>query len=67
MFRGADTGDNNTMQTTIYYQTDKNGRRVAYRYSWSQLRSFRIGLAEAELLLATGQATLSAGHPLKGE
>ena len=47
----------------IFFQTDRNGRRVAYRWSRMQFRSFRIGLDEAELLIATELAIVLPGHP----
>lgn len=49
----------------IFFQNDKNGRKIAYRWSHWQMRAFRMGLAEAELFVAQGQATQLSGHPLK--
>lgn len=54
-----------TNTQSIFFQNDKNGRKVAYRFSGRQVRSFRIGLAEAELLIATGQAVDIGRNPLK--
>lgn len=48
----------------IWFGTDSKGRRIAHRWNTRQLRAFRVGLAEAELLIATGQATELPGHPL---
>lgn len=49
----------------IFFQSDKRGRKVAYRWSRMQFRAFRMALAEAELLVATGQAIKLDGHPLR--
>lgn len=49
----------------IFFTTDRNGRKVAYRWSGMQVRAFRMQLAEAELLVATEAATLLDGHPLR--
>lgn len=54
-----------TPRMSIYFETDKNGRRVAYRYAWRQLRAFRMRLAEAEALVASGEADLLTGHPFR--
>jgi hypothetical protein len=42
----------------IAIRTKKNGKRSAYRYETRQFRFFPMSLAEAELMLATGQASL---------
>jgi hypothetical protein len=47
----------------VWFQTDKNGRVAAYEFSRFQFRSFRIGLDEAKLLIATEQAIQTDGHP----
>lgn len=47
----------------VWFQTDKNGRVAAYEFSRRQFRSFRIGLDEAKLLIATEQAIQTNGHP----
>lgn len=49
----------------IFFQLDKNGRKVAYRFSRMQFRSFRMSLADAEMFIATDQATLIPGNPMK--
>lgn len=50
---------------SIWFATDKNGKRVAYRWSASQFRGFRMGLAEAELFIAQDLADEISGHPMK--
>lgn len=50
----------------IWFQTDKRGRTVAYRWSYSAFRAIRMNLTDAELFTATGQANLLPGHPMKG-
>lgn len=52
-------------QVEIFFQNDKHGRKVAYRWSRMQFRAFRMKLDEAELLVATGQAIKLDGHPLR--
>jgi hypothetical protein len=47
----------------VWFQTDKNGRVAAYEFSRRQFRSFRNGLDEAKLLIATEQAVQTDGHP----
>jgi hypothetical protein len=49
----------------IFFTTDRRGRKIAHRWSTMQLRSFRMSLAEAELLVATGAADEIAGNPFK--
>lgn len=49
----------------IFFDHDKNGRKVAYRWGGRQMRAFRMPLADAELFIATDQADLLDGHPLK--
>lgn len=49
----------------IYFTTDKNGKRRAFRFSPRQFRAFPIGVAEAELFIAQGQADQIDGNPLK--
>ena len=49
----------------IFFAADKNGRKVAYRWSPVQMRAFRMNLADAEMFVATESATLLAGHPMK--
>lgn len=50
---------------SIWFATDKNGKRIAYRWSASQFRGFRMGLAEAELLVAQNLADEITGNPIK--
>lgn len=50
----------------IWFATDKRGRKVAYYYSRPAFRAIRLPLVDAELFVATGQATKVDGHPLKG-
>ncbi|MCF3939918.1 hypothetical protein [Gordonia tangerina] len=47
----------NTNAKEIWFTTTKSGRRMAWYFSHAAFRSFRIPLAEAELAIATGQAT----------
>lgn len=49
----------------IYFSADRNGRKLAHRYSRYQMRAFRMPLADAELFVATGQATEISGNPIK--
>jgi len=51
----------------IWFQTNRNGRRAAYYWSSRAFRSFPIGLARAELLVATGDADQFPGHPFPKE
>jgi hypothetical protein len=52
----------------IFFQYDKNGRKVAYYWSGrlGYGRAIRMSLADAELFIAQEQADLLPGHPLKG-
>jgi hypothetical protein len=45
-----------TKQMWIRFDTNKNGQRLAHRWSPLAARYFRIGLDEAELMVSTGQA-----------
>lgn len=47
------------------YFTSKNGKRRAWRMSYSQFRAFPVKLADAELWVATGLATEIPGNPLR--
>jgi hypothetical protein len=49
----------------IYFQTDRNGKRRAYRWSGMQLRSFPVSAANAELWIAQDLADEIDGNPLK--
>ncbi len=51
---------------SIFFQNDRKGRRVAYRWSRAAMRAIRMSLADAELFIAQGQADQIPGHPLKG-
>lgn len=61
----------NTATTTtptyrwVWFQTTRSGKRIAFGWSNRAHRAFRIGLAEAELLVATEQTEQIAGHPFK--
>lgn len=50
-------------QQQVWFQVDKHGKRRAYTWSHRQLRSFPLGVDEAEMLIATEQAVRIAGHP----
>ena len=50
---------------SIYFEINKAGKKIAYRWSASQSRAFRMGLAEAELLVAQDLATEITGNPVK--
>lgn len=50
---------------SIYFTTAHSGRRMAFRYSWRQMRAFRMPVADAELFIAQGQADRMDGHPMK--
>lgn len=49
----------------LFFARDKRGKKIAYRWSGSQMRAFRISLVEAENFLAQGQADKIDNHPLK--
>ena len=51
------------MKKEIRFDTDKNGKRVAYRYSRQQMRWFKMKLAEAENLVATGNVSSVTNRP----
>ncbi len=50
----------------IWFQNDKRGRKVAYRWCYGAFQAVRMSLADAELFVATGQADLLPGHPFRG-
>ena len=54
-----------TTRLEIWFQANKRGQKVAYRFSHGACRAIRMNLTEAELLIATGQADLLPGHPFK--
>jgi hypothetical protein len=53
------------VRLSIFFEVDRGGRRLAYRWSGRQLRAFRMGLDEADTLIATEQADRLDGHPLR--
>lgn len=55
------------MQTQVTFTTDKNGKPLAFRDCRLAGRYIRIGLDEAKLLVATGQAVQVSHRPLKAE
>lgn len=55
-----------THRLDIWFATDRNGRKVAYRWCHGAGRAVRVSLADAELWAATDSATVLPGHPLKG-
>ena len=48
----------------IFFASQK-GRKVAYRFSYMQFRAFRIPLADAEIMQATGTADVIHCHPMR--
>jgi len=50
---------------TIFFQTDRRGRKVAYYFSFLAGRAIRLPLADAELMAATGTADVTCCHPTK--
>ena len=46
------------MKTQIKFAADKNGTPLAYRYSIRATRWFRMNYDEAQILVATGAATV---------
>jgi hypothetical protein len=51
------------MHIEVWFSVDHSGRRVAHHFSRNAFRAVRIPLADAELFVATGQATEVSGHP----
>jgi hypothetical protein len=49
----------------IWFQTDKRGRKTAYRWCYGAFRAVRIPLDEAEIMAATGTASVLDGHPFR--
>jgi hypothetical protein len=49
----------------VWFATMRNGRKVAYYWSYGAFRAIRMSLADAELFVSTGQATEIPGHPFK--
>lgn len=52
------------MRKQVWFQTNANGRKVAYRFSPQQMRSFRVSVTEAEMQVATGEATQACCNPM---
>ena len=50
----------------IFFDLNKNGQRIAYRWSPLQFRAFRMSLDEADSLIAQEQADHLSCHPLRG-
>ena len=50
----------------IFFDLDKRGRRIAYRWSRRGLRAIRMPLGEADMLIASGEADHLSYHPIKG-
>ena len=50
----------------IFFQYDKNGKKVAYEWTWKSYRAIRVNLKDAEMWIAQDLADLLPGHPLKG-
>jgi hypothetical protein len=65
--RHAGRRQSNPKAMFIRFSVDKNGKRRAWKsYGGSQyLREFPIAVDEAEMLIATGQATVSGGGKLR--
>lgn len=51
------------IRLTIWFDTDRKGRQVAYR--WSAGRALRMSLADAKAFVAADEADLISGHPMK--
>lgn len=50
---------------SIFFKTDRNGRKVAYHWSGRQMRAWRMPLADAEMFLAQDLADQIDGHPMQ--
>ena len=50
---------------SIWFKTTKRGQRTAWYFSTLAGRAIRVGLADAELFIAQGQADRIDGHPLQ--
>jgi hypothetical protein len=46
-----------TVRKEIWFTTTKNGRRIAWFYCFAAMRAMRMPLVDAELAIASGQAT----------
>jgi hypothetical protein len=51
--------DQSKRTVSVKFTTDRNGKRRAYRWSWTAARWFPMGINEAEILVATGAAAVS--------
>lgn len=49
----------------IWFDHDKNGRKIAYHWSFRAFRAFRISVADAEMWIAQDLADRIDGHPLR--
>ena len=49
----------------IFFDHDKHGRKIAYRWSRPAMRAIRMSLTDAELFIAQDQADRIPGHPFK--
>ncbi len=49
----------------VFFTTNANGQRQAFRWSGRQMRAFRMPLLDAQLFVAQGQADKLAGHPMR--
>lgn len=49
----------------VFFDHDRNGRKLAFYWSRLGMRAIRMPLADAELFVATGQADDIGGHPFK--
>lgn len=56
-----------TAPREIVIRLDRNGKRRAQEFSYRACRMFPLPIAEADLLIATGQAVKADRHPLTGE
>ena len=52
------------MTKEIAFKLNKKGQRLAYEYSRVQMRWFRVGIEEANLLIATERAIKVEYHYL---
>lgn len=50
---------------SIWFDYDKNGRKVAYYWSSRGFRSIRMSVADAEMFIANETADQISGHPFK--
>lgn len=51
------------IRLSIWFDTDRNGRKIAYYWSRRTMRAIRIRLADAEQFIATETADKIDGHP----